>query len=226
MRIGFDHRVLTAAALVLSAGLSASAATVPFTEDFVSDNAAWKDAASADLSFVAAGGPDASGYVTTSFNFSGSATGDTPVLLRGHDNFNASGDAFVGNWITEGVTEFSAYVRHDSAVPLNFFARFAGSFNFPGAVAVSFVPVLPNTWTEVTFAISPFNPQFVTFEGSDFNTIFGAVGNVQLGVSVPAALDSADVDVAIDVDQPTITPEPTSLGLVTLGALALLRRRK
>ena len=213
-----------ALAAVVSAG-PASAAIVPFTENFVSDNANWKDAGSADLSFVGAGGPDASGYVTTSYSFENNAEDDTPVLLRGQDNFNASSDAFVGNWLAEGITEFSAYVRHDAPVPLNFFTRFASPFNFPGGVAVSFVPVLPNTWTKVTFDISAFNPQFVSFEGSDFNTVLGNVGNVQLGVSVTAALAGSAGTYTIDLDQPTITPEPATLGLFSVAGLYALRRR-
>lgn len=217
----------TATALVAIAAVtgSTSAATVPFTEDFASDTANWKDAAISDLAYNAAGGPDGSGFVTGSFSFVGSADGDTPVILRGQDTFDASGDNFVGNWLTDGITEFSAFVRHDAPLPLNFFTRFASPFNFPGGVAVNFVPVLPNTWTQVTFDISALNPQFVSFEGSDFNTIFSNVGNVQLGVSVPAALAGSGATYSFDLDQPTITPEPATLGLIAAGGLCALRRR-
>lgn len=214
----------TALAFAITTG-SAAAATVPFTEGFAADNANWKNAASADLSFVGAGGPDASSYATTTYSFENNADGDGPVLLRGQDNFDASSDAFVGNWLAEGVTEFSAYVRHNAPVPLNYFTRFASSFNFPGSVAVNFVPVLPNTWTKITFDISATNPQFVSFEGSDFNTVFGGIGNVQLGVNVPAALAGSTATYTFDLDQPTITPEPAMLGLFAAGGLCALRRR-
>lgn len=196
-----------------------TAAVLPFTEDYAVDSAGWKDAASADPVYLATGGPDGSAYVSTSFSFTNSVESDTPVLLRGQDNFEASGDAFVGDWLGEGVTSFSAWVRHDAPVPLNFFARFAGSINFPGAVAVGFVPVLPDTWTQITFDISAANPQFVTFEGSDFNSVFSGIGNVQLGVSVSSSLAGYSPDVTFDLDQPAITPEPGSL--LGLGCLAM-----
>ena len=222
----FNKRIWSVAvAVAVGSVASVQAAVVPFTEDFSADNANWKDPASADLSFVAAGGPDASGFVTTAFSFAGAAEGDTPVLLRGQGNFDASGDAFVGDWTSEGVTTFSAWVRHDAPFPLTYFARFASPINFPGAVAINFAPVLPNTWTKISFDISALNPQFVTFEGADFNSVFGNVGNVQLGVSVSAALAGYTPAVTLGLDQPTITPEPATFGLMALGAWALPRRR-
>ncbi len=201
------------------------AATVPFTEDFTAGNAGWKDSASADMTFVAAGGPDGSSYTTGTFSFAGQADGDTPVLLRGQDNFDASGDAFVGDWISDGVTEVTAYVRHNAIMPLNFFVRASTPFNFPGGVAIDFVPVLPNTWTQVTFDVTASSIQFVTFEGSNHASIFSNIGNVQLGVSVPAGLAGFTAPVTFDLDQPTITPEPASLMLLASGAMVLLRRR-
>jgi len=201
------------------------AATVPFTEDFPADAANWKDAANADLTYIAAGGPDGSGYASGSFSFAAQNDGDTPVLLRGHDGFDSSSDAFVGNWIADGVTEFSAFVRHSAPVPMNFFTRFVSSFNFPGAVALDFVPVLPNTWTKVTFNVTPASPQFLTFETSDHTTVFSNIGNVQLGVSVPAALAGSTFPITFDLDQPTITPEPATAGLMAAGVLLMMRRR-
>jgi hypothetical protein len=223
----FSKGILAGVMFAAVAGLGGSiqAAVVPFTEDFVSDNAAWKDAVNADLGFVGAGGPDGGSYVTGSFDFQAQAEGATPVLLRGQDGFDSSSDAFVGNWITDGVTEFSAFVRHDAPVPLTFFTRFVSSFNFPGAVAIDFVPVLPNTWTKVTFAISAASPQFISFETSDFNTVFSNIGNLQLGVSVPAALVGSPTPVTFDLDQPSITPEPATAGLMMAGVLVFLRRR-
>lgn len=205
---------------------TAGAAVVPFTEDFAADNADWKDAANTDLAFVAAGGPDASSYVSGSFNFQSQADGDTPVLLRGQDGFDSSSDAFVGNWIAEGITEFSAYVRHSAPFPLNFFTRFVSAANFPGGVALDFVPVLPNTWTKVTFDVTATSPQFVTFETANHAAVFSNIGNVQLGVSVPAALAGSAIPITFDLDQPTITPEPASVGLMSVGVLGMLRRRR
>lgn len=216
---------VAAATAVLSVA-SVQAATVPFTEDFAADNANWKDSATADLGFVAVGGPDGSSYATGTFSFVTSLEEDTPVLLRGQDSFDSSGDAFVGNWISEGVTELSAYVRHSAPMPLNFFTRLASAANFPGAVAIDFVPVLPNTWTKVTFDVSASSIQFVTFEGSNYNAVLSNIGNVQLGVFVPAGLAGFTPTVTFDLDQPTITPEPASLGLFAACGLVMLRRRR
>ncbi len=222
----FSKRVFSAVMVTaIATAVSVQAAVVPFTEDFVADNAAWKDAVNTDLGFVAAGGPDGSGYVTGTFDFQAQADGATPVLLRGQDGFDSSSDAFVGNWIADGVTGFSTYVRHNAAVPLTFFTRFVSPFNFPGGVALDFAPVLPNTWTKITFDISAASPQFISFESSDFNTVFSNIGNVQLGVSVPTALAGSTTVVTFDLDQPTITPEPATAGLMTVGALLALRRR-
>lgn len=219
--------LITAAAMAAFCSVSTlQAATVPFTEDFVADNAGWKDAASADLAYVAAGGPDGSSYVSGTFSFAASVENDTPVLMRGQDNFDASGDAFVGDWISEGVTELTAWVRHNAPMPLTFFSRSSKPANFPGGVAVVFGVAMPNVWTEVVFDVSATSPQFVTFEGSDYNTIFSGIGNVQFGVMVPAALEGFTPPVTFDLDQPTITPEPASLGLFAAGALVMLRCRR
>lgn len=224
----FSKRILSVAVMAVSVwsitGVQAS--VVPFTEDFAADNAAWKDAAGADLAFVASGGPDSSGFVTSAFSFASANANDPLTLIRGQDNYDSSSDAFVGNWISEGVTQFSAWVRHNAPAPLPMFARFATPVNFPGAAGIQFAPVLPNTWTLLTIEISPTSPQIV-YEGpgATYNSVFGNVGNIQIGVSVPDALAGFTQVLTIDVDQPTITPEPATLGLFSLGGLMLLRRR-
>lgn len=205
---------------------TAMAATVPFTEHFASSASSWRDAAGAvDLAWVPVGGPDASSYASGTFNFQASVVNDTPVLFRGQNNYNSSGGAFVGNWITDGVTLVTAQVRHNAPVPLNFFGRFASPFGFPGAVAVDFVPVAPGQWQTITFAINPASPQFISFETSDFNTVFSNIGRVQFGVSVPAAMAGVNQSFTFDVDQVSIVPAPGALALLGLGMLARRRRR-
>lgn len=201
------------------------AAVVPFSEDFVADNAAWKDAAGADLTFVATGGPDGSSFVTTAFSFAASAADAPLTVVRGQDNYDSSSDAFVGNWISDGVTQFSAWVRHNAPMPLPMFARFATPVNFPGAAGIQFAPVLPNTWTLLSIEINPTSPQIV-YEGptANYNSVFGNIGNVQIGISVPGALAGATQPLTLDLDKPTIVPEPAALGMMTLGAVALLWR--
>jgi hypothetical protein len=224
------HRGVLGMLLVLGAA-QADAASVPFTERFDSTNSGWTDNASTSLTFTGSGGQaDGGGYVSTTFNFVGQvAGGQGPVLFRATNGTpGASGNAFVGNWLTEGVTELTAWVRHDSDVPLNYFARFAAPTGFPGAVAVQFAPVLassgPDGWTQIQFAIFPGNPQFVSFEGSDFTTVFGNVGRVQIGVSIPAGLAGVDRVIHFELDSVTITPEPALLGLVLVVGAALAAR--
>lgn len=223
----FNQRFLSVVAAMATVWSVATvqAAVVPFTEEFAADNAAWKDAAGADLAFVAAGGPDGSGFVTTPFSFAASAADAPLTVMRGQDSYDSSADAFVGNWISDGVTQFTAWVRHNAPMPLTLFARFATPVNFPGAAGIEFAPVLPNTWTLLTIEINPTSPQIV-YEGptANYNSVFGNVGNVQIGISVPGALAGSTQPLTLDLDKPTIVPEPAALGMMTLGALALLRR--
>ena len=207
----------------------ASAATVPFVEDFSSDVANWKDAIDQPLLFQAAGGPDGSSYATTAFSFSGNAAGDNQTIFRGHDAFDSSGDAFVGNWIADGVGTLRAMVRHDAPVPVSYFARLAPSTNFPGAIAIQFAPVLPNVWTPLSFEISASSPQLFYFEGGDFASIFSQMGNIQFGATVPDSLAGSTTSFTFDLDQVAIAriPEPAAvgLGLVCLMGWALRRVR-
>ncbi len=202
------------------------ATTVPFTEDFDSSASDWRDAAgSSVLSYSASGGPDGGAYASGTFNFAASAEGASAVILRAQDEFGSSGGAFEGDWISDGVTNFSAFVRHDALIDLTFFVRFSGPGNWPGAVGINFAPVASNTWTELSFDITASNPQFVTFEGSDFGTVFSNIGHIQIGVKVPSELAGIDTNYSFDVDKAAVVPEPATMAILGLGAL-LMRRRK
>ncbi|MCG8450931.1 MAG: PEP-CTERM sorting domain-containing protein [Pirellulales bacterium] len=203
----------------------ASAVTVPFIENFTNDVADWADAGNFPLTFVATGGPGGGGYASTDFAFSsgGGAGGSSAVLFRGQDEFGTSGSsggAFIGNWMANGVSNLTAFVRHNAPVPVSFFTRFSRPFNFPGATAVQFAPVLPNTWTQLSFDINALNPQFVSFEGTDFATVFSNVGHLQLGVSIPTGFESNPTSFTFDLDQVQIIPEPSSLCLLGLALAA------
>lgn len=205
-------------------GASAAAVTVPFTEDFDTDSANWFNATeTAPVDWAPTGGPDGGAHATSEFNFQFSNEGDRPALFRGHDLLNSSGDAFVGDWITSGVTTFSFAIRHDAPLPLPFFARFAPNFA-PGANAVAFAPVLPNVWTTITVPINP--AAFFVYEGTDFASTFGSVGRVQIGLEVPAGLNGLNLPITFDFDKPTIVPAPSSAGVLGLAALACTRRRR
>jgi hypothetical protein len=214
---------LIAAALVFAVHSPARAAVTDFTETFDTDAAGWLDNASAALTHGSDGGD---GFVTDTFDYTGFNAGDqSPVLFRGNGSNDASGDAFVGDWIASGVSTFSFDVRHDFDSPLTFFVRFASPFNFPGAVAVPFTPMAGNTWTTLTLAIDPSSPNFVSFEGSDFNSVFSNIGNVQIGASIDENLAGQTATFDIDNVSVTAVPEPASMAILSLAGLALMRRR-
>jgi hypothetical protein len=56
--------------------------------------------------------------------------------------------------------------------------------------------------------------------------VFGRIGNLQIGVTVPEALAGVDRDITFRIDKPAIVPEPGTLAILTIGALVLLRRRR
>jgi hypothetical protein len=223
--------MLTRSARVLVPALATAftapawAVIVPFTEDFVNGVASWRDTTGTNLlTWQPAGGSDGGAFATGSFNFVNQAAGATPVVFRG--NSDASGGAFVGNWISAGVTQAGYVVRHDAGVPLTFFARFANPNNFPGATAIVFAPVPSGVWTPLTFAIDPASPQFISFETTDFNTVFSSIGRLQFGVSVPASLAGVDRAVSFDLDNVSIVPAPGALALLAFAGLAAGRRRR
>lgn len=199
----------------------AGAATVPFTEDFAAGDAAWRG----NPNTVGSLDWSSEGYVSEVFSFvSLTPASQGPVLFRGPND-----STYAGNWLTDGVLEVHFSVRHDAPVPVTFFARFPSPFGFPGAIAVSFAPVVASSeWTELVFTIDPSNPQFIGFEGSDFNTVFSNIGRVQLGVSVPEGLAGVDTNVTFDLASVSLVPEAGGLGALALaacGALFALRAR-
>lgn len=223
MRI--SKQLLVGIGLLLGVSPALAGDTV-FTEEFA-DAANWLTGGFTALTEVASGGPDGSSYVSLDAAFNNIGQG---TIFRGHSGFNASGGAFAGNWIDQEYLELSAVVRHNAPLPLNYFVRLSGPNNFPAAGVVSFAPVLPNTWTEITFNVLSNSPQIVTFEGSDYNTVFSNIGNVQLAVSVPDGFDMNLATFTFDLDQVSIAtvPEPMSLMLAVGGLVAVcgLRRRR
>ena len=201
----------------------ASAATVPFTEDFSTDSANWRDAAGVNpLGWVSTGGPDGGAFARGTFSFASSGVQDTPAVFRGQSSNGSSGGAFAGDWLGGGVTEFRAMVRHDASTDLTFFGRFASPFNFPAMVAVFPTVVPPNEWTPVSVLLAPSN--FIAEGPSTFNGVFGNVGNVQLGV-LAGPLAGSPGTVTFDLDKVRIVPEPATLGLLAMGSWVALRRR-
>ena len=221
----YARRLIATWVLGSIAPLSSQAAAVPFTEDFTASVSNWADNSGLSLlTHAPAGGPDGGGYTSTTTSLFGLG-GDSIVLFRGQDEFNSSNGAFEGNWIAQDINHFSAQVRHSAPMPLNFFARFSGPANFPGGTAVRFIPVLPNTWTQMSFNIDPSNPAFVTFEDMTFGDVFVDVGHVQIGVSVPAALGASMSQFTFGLDKISIAvPEPPTLTATFAAGLLLVSR--
>ncbi len=203
---------------------SACGSVVPFTEEFGVGVSNWRDVDGADtLTWFAAGGPDGSSYVSTIYTVPDPIPPFGAVLFRGHDAYDSSNDSFVGNWTTDGVREFSFWVRHDAVAPLGLFARFATPANFPGAAGISFVPVVPNTWTQIIIPIFAGSPNLI-LEGFPFNDVFSNIGNLQIGASVTA--DMIGQTITFDLDKVSITPAPGALGLLAVVGLLGSRTRR
>jgi hypothetical protein len=214
--------IASAAVVACGAGL-ASAIIVPYTETFDSAASNWsKSSTFSPLTYSATGGPDGSAFGSMTTAFASNNPGDIPILFRGQSNFGSSGNAFVGNWITSGVTAFSFSVRHNGASPFTFFARFAPSAG-PGVVALeSSIPA--NEWHTFVVPISPSTP-FI-YEGTNFN-IFASIARVQVGVMLDENQAGNQANVAFDIDNVSIIPAPAG-GAVLAGAglLAMRRRRR
>jgi len=198
--------------------------SLPVTESFDTGAENWRTVDGVtDADWFATGGADGGGYIST--------TVDVPEFIppfgvlgfRGQDEYNSSNNAFVGDWLAAGVTQFSFSVRHDALAPLQFFARIAAPDNTNGAVLLDFGVVTSGEWTELTFDISAFNPGIV-FEGSDFNTTFSNVGHIQIGAVPDDAL--ANTSFTFDIDEISIVPAPGALALFAPAACIMRRRRR
>lgn len=179
----------------------------------------------AAVAWSAIGGPDASSYATTDFNFSNSGAGSTPVIFRNQDEFNSSGLAFQGDWVAGDVAQLSFFVRHDAGVDLTFFVRFADPANFPGAAVIISPPVATGQWTQLSISMD--TASFI-YEGPlTYNDVFDNIGHIQIGVATPQSLVNVDQTVTFDLDQPTIlgsTPVPSvsEWGLVAMALSGLI----
>ncbi len=239
--MGVHHRFIQRGIVLVGMGLvmiassgSVRAATVPFTEDFSANAANWRKADGVTaLDWSATGSPDGGAFVSTTFNFSSTAANDTPPLFRGHAAYGSSGGAFVGNWVSDGVGGFGLHVRHNAGVPLKFFTRFASPGNFPAAAKVYVTSVASGVWTQVATALPDGD---LVFEGPfTYPDVFSGIGNLQIGVVVPASLAGVNQSVTFEIDKvslfeniPTVSEwgmATMTIVLLTTGTLVLRRRQ-
>lgn len=209
---------LWVAGVILAGPVVAAAVTVPFVEDFAADAANWREwTGTADATWESTGGPDNGSYVATTFNFQNTSSGipgslPFAILFRGQSAYGSSGGAFVGDW-RNGVGGVSMYVRHSgpSAIPLQYFIRYADPTNFPGGVTIVTKTVQPDTWTRLDAPVP--DPNMI-YEGNyGFDAVFDNIGNVQVGVLVPESLQLQDITYGFDIDKVATSADDACVGV-------------
>jgi len=219
-------RYITLSAIVLASGV-AHAGVSPFTETFETGANGWIQGGFTAPTHNASGALDGSAFISSSADLN-SAGPFGLTVFRGQDDFDASGDAFVGNYLTSGINRLSFDLRHNAGIDLGIALRVATSQNFPAFAVELPGPVASDEWVTLSFDLDFFNP-LVTIEGAPtpqaFNEIMAAIGNLQVSVDRPDGLDTPLV-VDFDLDNVSITPAPGSLALLGLGGLAATRRRR
>lgn len=215
-------RIMTGLTALSVASACATAQLVtPFTETFDTDAQGWLSGSFAPLTH------DASGFVSTTADIS--AAGPFGLtLFRGHDDFDASGDAFVGDYLSSGITTISFDIRHDYSEALDFALRVAHPANSPGFAIEASSAVAAGEWTTLTFELDPNNPLY-TPEGPPgfgfFAGVMSQVGNLQVSLTPPAGLPTGTF-VTFDLDNVSITPAPGSIASISILMLAAARRRR
>lgn len=228
MAVSFHSNIKQIFACVAAAAIglvpaAAQAVTVPFTETFSADRAGWVYGTSTPAIWQATGGVENGPFISGTATPLGSGFG--AIVFRGNDANDASGDAFVGDWITGGVKQFSAYVRHDAEVPVNFYFRLDRGAGAAGSSNV-FSPVLPNTWTKLTLPIEvgsfqSFGAAGNLFPGdlnAQFNHVFSSIANVQIATSIdqqPGVIGNA---FTFGLDSVAVVPEPSGVVMALAAA--------
>ena len=195
----------------------AQALIVPFSEDFTSGASNWLNGTNAAPGWSATGGVDGGGYISAPGAIT--AGGFGTIVFRGNASADASGDAFVGNWISGGVSTFSAYLSHDAPVALNFYARLdAGSGRAGSTVDFS---VAPGAWFQLEVPIVNSPTSFQSYGAGTFATVFNGIQNVQIVLSATQDPSTAGQTYNVSLDRVAIVPEPGTMALLATGALGL-----
>lgn len=218
--------IRTLTAIALTAGL-ANAGVSTFTETFEAGANGWLQGSFSAPTYNATGALDGSAYITSTADLN-SAGPFGLTIFRGQDDFDASGDAFVGDYLAGGIDRVSFDFRHNAGQDLGIALRVATSNNFPAFAVELAEPVASGEWVTLSFDLSFFNP-LLTIEGAPtpdaFNAIMQSVGNIQVSADRPDGL-STPLVVDFDLDNVSITPAPGSLALLGLSGMAAARRRR
>lgn len=182
-----------------------------FRETFEEDAAGWLGGDRGALVHHAVGGADGSGYVsfeTEAFNSGTGGFGDPlKLMFRGNESADASGGAFVGDWLKGGIESFRVTIRHDHAAPLNLFVRLAGSFGAGASLAnASRYSIPPNAWKTITIRIDDADPPFVSYGTSRFTGVFSRIKTIQIGFYLPEKADFSAL--RMDLDEVAIVAAP------------------
>ena len=209
---------------LIAATMSAKALIVPFTEDFSTGASNWLNGSSAAPTWSATGGVDNGGYVSASSTVIN--TGFGAIVFRGNASADASSDAFVGNWITGGVSTFSAHVYHDAPVALNFYARLDAGAGRAGSSVDFTVPSA--TWFQLSVPITDASSSFQSYGAGTFATVFNNIQNVQIAMSTNQAPAVLGQTYNIGLDKVSVVPEPRTWSLLglTAGMVAFFRLRR
>lgn len=213
--------------VAIASGIAVGGVVTPFTETFESGANGWSQGGFSAPTFHVGGSIDGSAYISSNADLNSAGPFGLSVF-RGQDDFDASGDAFVGDYLASGIDRISFDFRHNAGQDLGVALRVATSNNFPAFAVELASPVASGEWVSLSFDLSFFNP-LLTIEGAPtpeaFNAIMQSIGNLQVSVDRPDGLDTPLV-VDFDLDNVSITPAPGSLALLGLGGLAATRRRR
>ncbi len=204
-----------ALAILIAAAVPTTALVVPFTEDFAVGNSNW----TTGNTNIAAGWSSAGGVLDGSYITSTGTvltTGFGAIVFRGNAAADASGDAFVGDWLTGGVSNFSAFVRHDAPTALNIYARIDAGAGRAGSSIDFSVP--SGTWFQLNIPIVDAPTSFQSYGAGTFATVFNNIQNVQIAVSTNQAPAVVGQTYNFSLDRVAVVPEPGTSGLLGLAA--------
>ncbi|PCI07226.1 hypothetical protein COB72_10620 [bacterium] len=212
---------LAAASTLSMAGVAS------FTETFETGASNWLQGSFTAPGHVASGALDGSAYISSTADLNSAGPFGLSVF-RGEDNFDASSDAFVGNYLAGGITQISFDFRHHADVDLEVALRVASSNNFPGLDVELTHAVMGGEWVTLSFDLDFSNP-LITLEGPPtldfYNSVMEAVGNLQVSVARPDGVTTPFI-VDFDLDNVALIPTPSSLAMLSIGGLLATRRRR